>query len=98
MHRNTHDEPQGLNYSENGAKNSDSPETYCLRTVNNSGAVQPLIRNFFYLISGHVLKPGLDFGLWIVDYGLWTMDCGLWTVDYRLFLGGTGGDIDINSF
>ena len=50
---NGHDEPQGLNYSENGAKNSDSPETYCLKTVNNSGAVQSLIRNFFYLISGH---------------------------------------------
>ncbi len=33
----------------------------------------------------HVLKPGLDCGLWTVDYGLWTMDCGLWTVDYGLW-------------
>ena len=35
--------------------------------------------------SRHVLKPGLDCGLWTVDYGLWTMDCGLWTVDYGLW-------------
>ncbi len=36
----------------------------------------------------HVLKPGLDCGLWNVDYGLWTVwtvDCGLWTVDYGLW-------------
>ena len=34
---------------------------------------------------GHVLKPGLDCGLWTVDCGLWTVDCGLWTVDYGLW-------------
>ena len=40
----------------------------------------------------HVLKHGLDHGLWTmdcgpwtVDHGLWTMDCGLWTVDYGLW-------------
>ena len=33
---------------------------------------------------GHVLKPGLDSGLWIMDCGLWTMDCGLWTMDCAL--------------
>ena len=32
----------------------------------------------------HVLKPGLDCGLWTVDYGLWTVDCGLWTIDCGL--------------
>ena len=35
--------------------------------------------------NGHVLKPGLDCGLWTVDYGLWTVDCGLWTVDCGLW-------------
>ena len=36
-------------------------------------------------LFGHVLKPGLDSGLWTMDCGLWTMDCGLWTVDYGLW-------------
>ena len=36
-------------------------------------------------IIWHVLKPGLDCGLWTVDYGLWTVDYGLWTVDYGLW-------------
>ena len=29
------------------------------------------------LFLRHVLKPGLDYGLWTVDCGLWIMDCGL---------------------
>ena len=30
---------------------------------------------------GHVLKHGLDHGLWTMDCGLWTVDYGLWTMD-----------------
>ena len=59
------------------------------------------------IINRHVLKPGLDYGLWTmdcglwtVDCGLWTMDCGLWTVDYGLWTvdcgkkPGGGGGVD----
>ncbi len=61
-------------------------------------------------LQRHVLKPGLDcglwtvdYGLWTVDYGLWTVDCGLWTVDYGLWTvdcvlvlsePGGGGEVD----
>ena len=33
----------------------------------------------------HVLKHGLDHGLWTMDCGLWTMDYGLWTMDCGLW-------------
>jgi len=35
---------------------------------------------------GHILKAGLDPGLWTLDPGLWTLDSGLWTLDSGLFL------------
>ena len=37
----------------------------------------------------HVLKPGLDCGLWTTDCGLWTVDYGLWTVEKK-----RGGGVD----
>ena len=33
------------------------------------------------ILTGHILKAGLDSGLWTLDSGLWTLDSGLWTLD-----------------
>ena len=53
-------------------------------TANPSGLIVILCVCYVRRLDGHVLKPGLDYGLWTVDYGLWTMDYGLWTVDCGL--------------
>ena len=38
-----------------------------------------------YTFSWHILKAGLDPGLWTLDSGLWTLDSGLWTLDSGLW-------------
>ena len=50
----------------------------------NRHIFRPSQRKFAW-VKRHVLKPGLDCGLWTMDCGLWTVDCGLWTVDCGLW-------------